>query len=101
MNFGLQVWLTNLSAANGTVVDGRTVHEESIYLSHGSVFKIADRKFRFEYGTHETQACVLMVPSKILTKLMRLPRTEGSFKSQATPAVTVRSMCMRLSADAT
>ncbi len=42
------VWVTDLHSANGTVVDGTSVHSDPTELTPGSMVKFAGRSFRFE-----------------------------------------------------
>lgn len=44
---GGQIWIRDLSSANGTTVDGSAVSEDASPLEHGSIVTLADHRYRF------------------------------------------------------
>lgn len=45
-----QAWIRDLGSANGTLVDGNTVGDRPVPLSHGATITLAGRRYRFLEG---------------------------------------------------
>ena len=68
--FFFQIFLTNLSQVNPTVMNKSSVMETT-QLGHRDVFTIIDRSFRFEFFPEPGRSPGKHTPSKVFTPKVR------------------------------